>query len=354
MTNLDLEKARAKGISSPYAVGFMPYTEQNGQLRVDYDAASRQLAMDSASVTAPNIGAPAALYTYIDPRIVQALFGVTNATRFFAPVKAGDWTLDYINFPVEEIKGSVSPYDDYGDGVSTDVSYNYPARQSFRYQTTIKYGDLESDRMSAAKIQLASRKQYAAAEIIARAENRFQFYGVKGLKSYGLLNDPTLPASISPISVNSKSTWADKVAAAPDTAANIVFNDVSKLWSELTANNGGNLDVNARIVLGISNKMISYLTIPNTFGKTAKVLLQENFPNLEIVQAPELSTASGELLYMVVPELFGDATGECAFSEKFRMGRLVPDTSSFRQKAAAATWGCVIRRPSLVATMLGI
>ena len=57
---------------------------------------------------------------------------------------------------------------------------------------------------------------------------------------------------------------------------------------------------------------------------------------------------------MVVPELYGDATGECAFSEKFRMGRLVAETSSFRQKASAATWGCVIRRPSLVATMLGI
>ena len=52
--------------------------------------------------------------------------------------------------------------------------------------------------------------------------------------------------------------------------------------------------------------------------------------------------------------LYGDATGECAFSEKFRMGRLVAETSSFRQKASAATWGCVIRRPSLVATMLGI
>ncbi len=41
--------------------------------------------------------------------------------------------------------------------------------------------------------------------------------------------------------------------------------------------------------------MISYLTIPNQYGKTAKVLLTENFPNLEIVQVPELSTTSGEM-----------------------------------------------------------
>ena len=352
--DLDFELAKQKGISSPYAVGFMPYSVKDGRITVDYAAASRQLAMDAAASTAPNIGAPAALYTYIDPRIVQVLFGVTNASKFFAPIKVGSWEQDFATFEVEEIEGNVTAYNDYADGVTTDVNYNFPSRQIYRYQTTIKYGDLESDKASAAKIPLVSRKQFAAAEIIARAENKFQMYGVKGIQSYGMLNDPNLPASIAPISTGGKSTWADKVAASPAEAANIVYNDVSKLWSALTANNAGHLETNAPIVLGVSNKMISYLTIPNQYGKTAKVLLTENFPNLEIVQVPELSTTSGEMLYMVVPELFGEPTGECAFSERFRMGRLVAETSSFRQKASAATWGCVIRRPSLVATMLGV
>ncbi len=339
--DLDFELARQKGISSPYAVGFMPYTVKDGRITVDYAAASRQLAMDAAASTAPNIGAPAALYTYIDPRIVQVLFGVTNASKFFAPNKVGSWEQDFATFEVEEIEGNVTAYNDYADGVTTDVNYNFPSRQIYRYQTTIKYGDLESDKASAAKIPLVSRKQFAAAEIIARAENKFQMYGVKGIQSYGMLNDR-------------KSTWADKVAASPAEAANIVYNDVSKLWSALTANNAGHLETNAPIVLGVSNKMISYLTIPNQYGKTAKVLLTENFPNLEIVQVPELSTASGEMLYMTVRDLYGDETGWTAFAEKFRMGRLIPELSSYKQKASAATWGCVIRRPSLVATMLGI
>ena len=352
--DLDFELARQKGISSPYAVGFMPYTVKDGRITVDYAAASRQLAMDAAASTAPNIGAPAALYTYIDPRIVHVLFGVTNASKFFAPNKVGSWEQDFATFEVEEIEGNVTAYNDYADGVTTDVNYNFPSRQIYRYQTTIKYGDLESDKASAAKIPLVSRKQFAAAEIIARAENKFQMYGVKGIQSYGMLNDPNLPASISPVSTGGNSTWADKVAASPAEAANIVYNDVSKLWSALTANNAGHLETNAPIVLGVSNKMISYLTIPNQYGKTAKVLLTENFPNLEIVQVPELSTTSGEMLYMTVRDLYGDETGWTAFAEKFRMGRLIPELSSYKQKASAATWGCVIRRPSLVATMLGI
>ena len=39
MTNLDLEKARELGISSPYAGGFMPYNEVHGKIRTDLDAA---------------------------------------------------------------------------------------------------------------------------------------------------------------------------------------------------------------------------------------------------------------------------------------------------------------------------
>ena len=352
--DLELQNAQAKGLFAPSAKGFMPYTVVNGQIKTDYVKASRRLAQDAALSTAPNIGAPAVLYTYLDPRIIEVLFSVKAASKFFAPTLIGKFTDEYANFMVEEIAGQVSPYSDYGDGTASDANYNFPSRQNFRYQTTIKYGDLETAKMSEAKVQLAARKQYAAAEIIARAENRFQLYGVKGLQSYGMLNDPNLPTPISPISVSDKSTWADKASANPSEVANIVFNDVNKLWAELTANNGGHLDVNSPIVLGVSNKMISYLTTPNQFGKTAKVMLQENYPNIVIEQLPELSTASGEMLYMVVPNLLGDETGFTAFSAKAVFGRLVPETTSYKQKVSAGTWGCVIRRPSLVATMLGV
>ena len=60
------------------------------------------------------------------------------------------------------------------------------------------------------------------------------------------------------------------------------------------------------------------------------------------------------MLYMVVPEIFGDETGFAAYSVAFNLGRLVMDMSSYRQKASAGTWGSIIRRPTAVATMTGI
>lgn len=351
--SFDLDFAKSRGINAPYAVGFMPYEERDGHI-VLKDVSRDQLAQDAAFSTQPNVGAPAALYTYIDPRIIEVLFGVTNATKFFPKSLVGRWTQDYADFAVEEVVGKVSPYNDFANGTTSDVNYNYPVRQNFRYQTTIKYGELETAKLAEAKINLPARKQNAAAQIIARAENKFQLYGVSGMEIYGMLNDPNIPETITPISVNSNSTWAAKIAADPNNAATLVFNDVNKLWQELTANNGGHLDVNAPIVLGISNKMIGYLTQPNQYGKTAKVMLQENYPNIEFVQLPELSTDAGEMLYMTVRELYGDETGWSAFSMAFQLGRLVAHESSFTQKASAGTWGCVIRRPSLVATMTGI
>ena len=351
--SFDLDFAKSRGINAPYAVGFMPYEERDGHI-VLKDVSRDQLAQDAALSTQPNVGAPAALYTYIDPRIIEVLFGVTNATKFFPKSLVGRWTQDYADFAVEEVVGKVSPYNDFANGTTSDVNYNYPVRQNFRYQTTIKYGELETAKLAEAKINLPARKQNAAAQIIARAENKFQLYGVSGMEIYGMLNDPNIPETITPISVNSNSTWAAKIAADPNNAATLVFNDVNKLWQELTANNGGHLDVNAPIVLGISNKMIGYLTQPNQYGKTAKVMLQENYPNIEFVQLPELSTDASEMLYMTVRELYGDETGWSAFSMAFQLGRLVAHESSFTQKASAGTWGCVIRRPSLVATMTGI
>lgn len=351
--DFELKLAKERGIGSDTAVAFWPHDVVDGKI-VLKDIDSRRLAQDAAMSTQPNIGAPAALYTYLDPRIIEVLFGVTNATQFFEKSKIGEFADDYATFQVEEIAGQVSPYSDFAEGVTSDVNYDFPVRQNFRYQTTIKYGDLETEKMARARVALPARKQNAAAQIIARAENKFQLYGVEGMEIYGMLNDPNLPATIAPISVNSKSTWADKIAADPNNAATLVFNDVNKLWQELSKNNGGHLDVNSPIVLGVSNKMIGYLTQPNQYGKTAKVMLQENYPNIKFVQLPELSTSAGEMLYMTVTDLYGEETGFCAFSRAFQLGRLVPDLSSFSQKASAGTWGCVIRRPSLVATMTGI
>lgn len=348
------EKARLKGVGGVDAKAFMSYSSDSGKIVVDYEQTEKRLAHDAALQTSVSVGVPAVFTTFIDPQVVPILFAVQNSSKIFPQERKGDWTDKFYTFPVEEYAGNVTPYSDFAENVSTDVNHSFPTRENFLFQTVIKYGDREADTAAKAKLNLVSSKQKAAAYIMAMAHNKFALYGVAGKKVYGLLNDPNLPTSIAPTSVSSKSTWADKVAAEPDKAANLIYADINKLWAQLASVNGGLADQNQRIILAISNTMASYLTMPNSFGLTAMALIKQSFPNLEVVQLPELSTTAGEMLYMTIPNVVGMDTGITAYSEQFFLGRVVPELSSFKQKVVGGTWGAVIRRPSFVATMLGI
>lgn len=358
----DIEFLKERGISSPYATAVMPYHFDDAKnIVVDYDKMTpEKMAQDAAlSGTVPNVGVPSVYLTHIDPQITTILFSPMNATKLFgqtSEVRKGTWTDQFMMFPIEEITGSVTPYSDFTSNVSSDVNYNYPSRENFLFQTSLKYGDRELETSSKAKLQLASSKQRAAASVLARAHNKFYLYGVSGKQVVGALNDPNLNAVIAPVTVNSKTTWEDKLADQTNTAtfANVVYNDIVKLINELLANADGNLDANTRFILAVATDRYSYLSIPNQFSKTAISLLKENFPNLEIIQLPELVTETGSMLYLTVPTFDGEPTAECAYSEKMRMSNLERHMSYSEQKAMGGTWGCVIRRPNFIARMTGI
>jgi hypothetical protein len=57
---------------------------------------------------------------------------------------------------------------------------------------------------------------------------------------------------------------------------------------------------------------------------------------------------------LIVEELDGQRTAECAFTEKLRAHPIVVGMSNFKQKKSQGTWGTVIYRPFLIAGMIGI
>jgi hypothetical protein len=314
--------------------------------------------MDSALQTTPNVGYPASFFQYIDPQIVEILFGVTNANRIAPEVKQGTWADEYYSFIEQDAAGDVTAYSDRTENVTTEVNYNFQTREQARFETIIQYGNLETDKANQAKIALASRKQIAGANIIARKQNQFYLFGVSGLINHGLLNSSDLNPSINPIQItvggNNYTTWADKVAHDTASAGNHVFNDVLKLWSELASKNGGNIDQNERIILAVSNAVVSYLSAPNQFGLTAMQMIKDNFPNLEVVQLPELSTNQGEQIKMIIPSLYGVDTVNLVYSDKFRAMQVVQTVSGFKQKLVGTSYGAVVKRSSLIATMTGV
>ena len=353
------EKAKANGLTFDGAQGFMAYeTDDLGNITVDFDQTADNLAQDAALTTAPNVNIPAALTTYLDPQVVPILFSSMATTKVFKEGRKGSWTDTSFQFPVEEYVGGVTGYGDFVDNVTSDVNNEFVERGNFIFQTVLQYGDLEEAVASRAKLGLASQKQRSAAFNIAKAHNNINLYGIAGRNIYGMLNDPNLNSAIQPISVtiggSNYSTWADKEAHGASDLANYIYNDVSKLYGELADKNGGNVDANSPMILGISNTMARYLNATNTYGLTALGMLKANYPNLKVVQVPELTSGGTNTLYLTVPELFGVRTAEFSYSEKMAFGRVVAGTSSFRQKVRAASSGFILKRPSLIARMTGI
>lgn len=313
------------------------------QARAWIDGNVPALAQDAALVTTPNTGVPVEFLAYIDPMVVEILTSVRNAKAVFEEQKKGDWTTAYAKWRADEIVGSTQPYSDYANGTDSDVNSNWLSREQYVFQTSIKYGDMEIDMAAQAKIELAAAKQRAAATIIDIDANRFYLFGVAGKNIYGILNDPNLP------NATTVTAWGSK------TTANIYADILTSLFGVLASNSGGHITNSTPLKLLVSPAMNVLLGKATDYNVSVLDMLFKYFTALEVVVIPELATmAAGDTIFMVAPEVNGTPTGMLAFGDKFRLGRVIPDMSSFRQKAVCTTYGGIVLQPFAFASITGM
>lgn len=308
-----------------------------------------QLANDAAMVKAANSGIPVEFTSYIDPMVIPILTATRGAREIFGEAKKGDWTTSYACFQTSEITGEVEAYTDYGQGGASDVNPTFPVRTQYIYQTNIRYGDREVDVASRARLQLAADKQRAAATVIDIASNKFALYGVAGLEIYGLLNDPNLPADVSPLpNAASKTLWAEK-------STKEIYEDVLYLFGKMADRGAGHIDANTELVLATSPATQVQLGRATDFNISARQMLETYFPKIRFAALPELATAtSGTSILLVAPTIEGLPTAQIGFSEKFRAMRLIPESSSFHQKFVGSSYGTIIYRPFAIGKMTGV
>ena len=300
-------------------------------------------------ITTSNAGIPAFLSTYIDPKLIEVLVSPMKAAEIVGDeTKKGDWTTETAMFPVVESTGETSSYGDYSENGQAGVNSNFPQRQSFHYQVMTQWGERELERAGLARIDWANRVNIASALTLNKYQNKTYFFGVSGLQNYGLLNDPSLSAAISPTTKTAGGTsWANATAQE-------INADVQKLYKQLQTQANGLVELDTKMTLAISPISEVYLTKTTDFNVNVADILKKNFPNLTIKTAPEYSTMSGELAQLIVDDMEGQRTASCGFTEKMRAHPIVVGASSFKQKKSQGTWGTVIFRPFLIAQMLAI
>lgn len=342
--DVSFEDVREKGFSFPGARAWIFEDRESGFNNY------RELAQDAALITTPNTTVPVEFLAYIDPQVVEILTAPRKARAIFDEQKKGDWTTAYMEWEVDEYTGSTQPYSDYANGTTSGFNAEWPKRQQYVFQTSITYGDREVAVAGAAKVALAAKKQRGATTVIDIDSNKFALLGVAGREIYGILNDPNLPGAIVAAAVGEGSSthWADKSTVQ-------IYNDILALFAELSAQSKGLITAETPLKLCLSPGMSVNLGAATGFNVNVTDMINKYFSNIQIVTVPELATtAAGETVMLIAPEVNGTPTGFIGFSEKIRAGRVVPDMSSLRQKYISTTYGGVILQPFAIASMTGV
>lgn len=305
------------------------------------DKIAAALAMDAQPglTTVGNSGIPAWMLNYVDPQLIEIILQPTKAAEVFGEMKKGDWTTETATFMTVEPTGEVSSYGDYNNNGVSGVNVNFPQRQSYHYQVFTRWGEREVARAGEAKIDYVARVNEASVNALNRFQNKTYLFGVKGLQNYGVLNDPSLPASTA-----AAKTWANSTGEE-------VYESIRKLFQTLLKQTGGKIDMNTPLLLVCSPTASVDLTKTNQYNVNVIDQLKKNFPNLRVETIPEYSATSGETVQLIVEELDGQRTLDCAFTEKMRAHNMVLEASSIKQKKSQGTWGAIIYRPFCIATM---
>lgn len=299
-----------------------------------------------------NGGIPAIVSTFIDPEIVRTIFAKQKATDILGEKKKGSWAQDTMMIQRVEQSGDVVGYDDYSEQGANQVTSAWENRQVYRYQTMVTYGELEQERYGLAMLPYVAEKQRAAIWTLNQAQNKFYFYGVEGLLNFGMLNDPALPAPITPTAVGGVTQWKDKQLID-------IYNDILALYADLIARTNGavgdGIDMASPLVMTMSPTTSVWFKKSNEiFGNSVEKMVKDTFTNLRIEVAPQYDTDAGELIQMFVETAQGQEAGYCAYSEKLRAHPVITMSSSWKQKHSGTTYGAVITQPFLFAQMLGV
>lgn len=331
--------------------------------------AMRAIAMDALPnlATDPNSAIMSMLTTYVDPTFFDVLFAPLSLAEYLTEEKHGDWTQDTSAFPVQEFTGEVSSYSDWSNNGMSRANVNWPQFQSYHYQTFVQYGDRELARASLAKLNWVSTLDRSAAYNLNNQTNLIYAYGVKSLQNYGVMNDPLLPAALTPATkantgVSGTTAWFT-AGGTPNATANEVYNDVLSVVTALVNANNGLVNAKSAMTMGIAPGTAMALQFENAFGVSSEELIKKNFPNLKIVTIPQFGTQStsnaqgnpaGNLLQVRADSIEGQKTAFAAYTEKLRTFPIVRLASAYQQKQMSGSWGTIIRMPVGFAQMLGI
>lgn len=320
----------------------------------------RALAVGDASftpaVTTGSIATPIQFLQAWLPGFVQILTAARKIDKCIGVTTVGEFKDQEVVQGVVEPASSATEYGDYNRIPLAGLNTNFERRTIVRGEHGMSVAMLEEQRAAAMNLNVGEHKRQAAAIGLEIMRNAIGFNGwYNGSnRTFGLLNDPNLPAYVSVAG----GTWSTKDALE-------IMSDIRTAIAALRTQSQDNIDPeNVDLVLLIATSSVDFLSTVTVQGISVRDWLTQTYKRIRIESAPELNAAAtgANVFYLYAEEvdssIDGSTDGGMVFKQlvvsKFLTVGVEKKAKRYIEDFANATAGVMCTRPYAVVRYSGI
>lgn len=307
----------------------------------------RAYATDAAPSlqTSPSNMTPVQFLQYWIPEMIKIVTASRDADEILGRDFAGSWEDEEIVQPVIEYTGKPRVYGDKTTFNLASFNINYETRTIVRFEQDVEVGKLEEARASKQRVDAQGVKRDAAATALAINANDIAFNGYNSgnNKTYGLLNDPNLPAYTSFAQGSASSTtWASKTF-------NEIVADIKAMMSALRVRSGNNFKPEKdACTLALSVAVVDQLQTVNQLGGTSVLdWLHKTYPACRVTSAVQLDGANStaNVAYLFADTIDGKKVIAQYMQDALRLIGVEQKAKGFLECYSNATAGVMLRMP---------
>jgi hypothetical protein len=309
------------------------------------------------TITTPSIATPIQFLQSWLPGFVNVITAARKIDEAVGISTMGDWEDEEIVQGVLEQLGTSIPYTDYGNVPLSSWNLNFAVRTIVRFEEGMRCGILEEARAAKVKVNSADNKREAATLALEIQRNNIGFYGFNGgdNATYGLLNDPGLPAATDFPATGSggSSDWSEKTTLE-------IIADLILGMEALRVQSQDTIDPEKDpITIAVPMQEITYLKTPSNYGFSAEKWLLENYPKARVISLPQFYEAVGgvSVCYFYAESVNDTSTDDKrtfvqVVPAKFRLLGVQQMAKGYEEDYSNATAGIMLKRPYAVARYL--
>jgi|GEM_PF-529214 len=318
-------------------------------------------AMDDqqALITTASIGTPVQFLQNWLPGNVEIMTAARKIDELVGIMTSGSWEDEEIVQGVLEPVGFPVTYGDYTNVPLASWNMNFERRTVVRFEKGLKVGRLEEARAGRMRIDSAGVKRTQAALSLEIQRNIVGFFGFNNgqNRTYGFLNDPSLPAYTTvPQGASGSTLWSKKTALE-------IITDIQAAAAQLQNQSQDNVNPeDTDTTLALPTVSYQWLnTVSSLVANSVRTWMRENYPRMRVISAPQLNAANGgsNVFYLYADSMAdGSTDGGATFIQvvpaKFQALGVEQQAKGFVEDYTNATAGIMCKRPFLVVRYSGI